>query len=126
VKDFVRIMKALSEPNRVKILKILQRRNLCVCGIQAILDIAQPTVSSHHKVLQDAQLNKATDNVAAELAAAIIKKLQGDCQEAQSSVVWSVTRERPPFITVLKQTCFTAQRKSPIMTANTRPSSRVP
>lgn len=56
MKDFIRTMKALSEPNQVKILKILQRRNLCVCEIQAILDIAQPTVSSHLKVLEDAGL----------------------------------------------------------------------
>jgi DNA-binding transcriptional ArsR family regulator len=49
-------MKALSEPNRVKILKILQCRDLCGCEIQAILDIAQPTVSSHLKVLEDAGL----------------------------------------------------------------------
>jgi len=40
----------------VNILKILQRRNLCVCQIRAILDIAQPTVSSHLKVLEDAGL----------------------------------------------------------------------
>ncbi len=56
MKDFIRTMKALSEPNRVKILKILQRKDLCVCEIQAILDIAQPTVSSHLKVLEDAGL----------------------------------------------------------------------
>ncbi len=56
MKNFIRAMKALSESNRVKILKILQRRNLCVCEMQAILDIAQPTVSSHLKVLEDAGL----------------------------------------------------------------------
>ena len=56
MKDFIRIMKALSEPNRVKILKVLQRGSLCVCEIQAILDLAQPTVSIHLKVLEDAGL----------------------------------------------------------------------
>ncbi len=54
MKTFVRVMKALSDPNRVKILKMLQRRFLCVCEIQAALGIAQPTVSSHLKVLEDA------------------------------------------------------------------------
>jgi ArsR family transcriptional regulator len=56
MKDFIRVMKALSEPNRVKILKVLQRGPLCVCNIQATLGIAQPTVSNHLKVLEEAGL----------------------------------------------------------------------
>ncbi len=31
MKAFIKVMKALSDPNRVKILKLLQRRELCVC-----------------------------------------------------------------------------------------------
>lgn len=56
MKDFVKVMKALSDPNRVKILKMLQHRSLCVCEMQAALGIAQPTVSNHLKVLEDAGL----------------------------------------------------------------------
>ncbi|NLJ29520.1 MAG: winged helix-turn-helix transcriptional regulator, partial [Deltaproteobacteria bacterium] len=47
MKDFIKVMKALSDPNRVKILKILQHKTLCVCEIQKVLGIAQPTVSNH-------------------------------------------------------------------------------
>jgi ArsR family transcriptional regulator len=47
-------MKALSDPNRVKIVKMLGKKKLCVCEITAILGIAQPTVSKHLKVLEDA------------------------------------------------------------------------
>jgi ArsR family transcriptional regulator len=56
MKRFVRVMKALSDPNRIKILKLLQQKMLCVCEIQAALDVAQPTVSNHLKVLEDAGL----------------------------------------------------------------------
>ena len=56
MKDFIKVMKALSDPNRVKLLKMLQRRVMCVCEIQAVLEIAQPTVSKHLKVLEDAGL----------------------------------------------------------------------
>jgi ArsR family transcriptional regulator len=56
MKDFIRVMKALSDSNRVKIIKMLQRREMCVCEIQAALQIAQPTVSKHLKVLEDAGL----------------------------------------------------------------------
>jgi ArsR family transcriptional regulator, arsenate/arsenite/antimonite-responsive transcriptional repressor len=54
--DFIRVMKALSDPNRVKLLKILQERIMCVCEIRAALGIAQPTVSKHLKALEDAGL----------------------------------------------------------------------
>ena len=54
--EFIKVMKALSDPNRVKLLKILQQRVLCVCEIQALLDIAQPTVSKHLKILEEAGL----------------------------------------------------------------------
>jgi ArsR family transcriptional regulator len=49
-------MKALSDPNRVKVVKMLQQKEMCVCEIQMALGIAQPTVSKHMKVLEDAGL----------------------------------------------------------------------
>jgi ArsR family transcriptional regulator len=56
MQDFIRVIKALSDPNRVKLIKILQQRIMCVCEIQAALGIAQPTVSKHLKVLEEAGL----------------------------------------------------------------------
>ena len=56
MKQFIKVMKALSEPNRVKILKLLQHKEFCVCELQALLDLAQPTISKHLKLLEDAGL----------------------------------------------------------------------
>ena len=56
MKDFIRVMKALSDPNRVKIIKMLQHRTMCVCEMQEALQVAQPTVSKHLKLLEDAGL----------------------------------------------------------------------
>jgi ArsR family transcriptional regulator, arsenate/arsenite/antimonite-responsive transcriptional repressor len=56
MKDFIKVMKALSDPNRLKILKMLQHRTLCVCEIQNALGISQPNVSNHLKVLENAGL----------------------------------------------------------------------
>ena len=56
MKPFIKVMKALSDPNRVKIIKVLQQRVLCVCEMKAALNIAQPTVSKHLKLLEDAGL----------------------------------------------------------------------
>ncbi len=51
-------MKALSDPNRVRVLKLLENKALCVCEITEVLGLAQPTVSSHMKILEDAGLVK--------------------------------------------------------------------
>ena len=56
MKEFLRVMKALSDPNRVKLVKMLQQKSMCVCEIQAALGISQPTVSKHLKILVDAGL----------------------------------------------------------------------
>lgn len=56
MQGFIKIMKALSDPNRVKIVKMLQHRTLCVCEIQNALGISQPNVSNHLKVLENAGL----------------------------------------------------------------------
>jgi len=56
MKPFIRVMKALSDPNRVRVLKLLQEGELCVCEIQKVLGLAQSTVSKHMKLLEDAGL----------------------------------------------------------------------
>jgi len=45
--------KALSNPARIKILKILAQKNLCMCGdIVDLMPLAQATVSQHLKELK--------------------------------------------------------------------------
>jgi ArsR family transcriptional regulator len=56
MKDFIKVTKALSDPNRVKIIKMLQHKIMCVCELTAALTLAQPTVSKHLKILEDAGL----------------------------------------------------------------------
>lgn len=51
------LAKAVGHPARVKILRLLSRRDGCVCGdIVEELPLAQSTVSQHLKVLKDAGL----------------------------------------------------------------------
>ena len=56
MKEFIRVMKAVSDPTRVKILKIIEKRMMCVCELQTSLGIAQSTTSKHLKILEDAGL----------------------------------------------------------------------
>ncbi len=58
MKAFIRVMKALSDPNRVRVVKLLQAGELCVCEITEVLGLAQSTVSKHLKILEDAGLVK--------------------------------------------------------------------
>lgn len=56
MKTYIKVMKALSDPNRVKIVKMLQHKMMCVCELQGALGISQPTVSKHLKILEEAGL----------------------------------------------------------------------
>lgn len=50
------ICKALGDENRVKIIKMLSSGELCACRILEALDITQPTLSHHMKILSDCAL----------------------------------------------------------------------
>jgi ArsR family transcriptional regulator len=56
MRDVVKIFKALSDPNRVRILKMLEVRPLCVCEITDILRLSTSTVSKHLSILRDVNL----------------------------------------------------------------------
>ena len=56
MKTFLKVMKALSDPSRVRIMKMLQKRVMCVCEITVGLGVAQSTASKHLKILEDAGL----------------------------------------------------------------------
>lgn len=56
MRNLVKIFKALSDSNRIRILKMLQLRPLCVCEITAVLNLATSTVSKHLSLLRDADL----------------------------------------------------------------------
>lgn len=56
METLVRNFKALSDKNRLRILKLLQIRSLCVCEITEILGVSTPTVSNHLAVLVEAGL----------------------------------------------------------------------
>lgn len=55
-KDMVKIFKALSDENRLKIIELLLRGELCGCMLIDKLDIQQPTLSYHLRILTEAGL----------------------------------------------------------------------
>lgn len=54
LKENTKIFKALSDSNRLRILKMLQTKSLCVCEITEVLKLAASTVSKHLSILREA------------------------------------------------------------------------
>lgn len=52
----VEILKAVADPTRLRILKLLKEGELCVCEIMAALDRRQSSTSHHLSVLKEAGL----------------------------------------------------------------------
>ena len=54
--ELTKIIKALGDDTRLRILNILRNGSLCVCEIEAILDITQSNTSRHLNKLMNAKL----------------------------------------------------------------------
>jgi ArsR family transcriptional regulator len=52
------LFKALNDPSRLKIINALLLNEMCVCDIAVLMDMTQPAVSHHLKVLRQTQLVK--------------------------------------------------------------------
>mgnify|MGYP001418041706 CR=1 FL=1 len=58
MRELLKVLKAVSDKNRLRILKMLQHKDMCVCELSAALGIAQPSASRHLSLLKDAGLVK--------------------------------------------------------------------
>ena len=56
MREFMAITKALSDPNRVRVLLALRQRELCVCQINELFGFAPSTISKHLSILHHAGL----------------------------------------------------------------------
>jgi DNA-binding transcriptional ArsR family regulator len=56
MRDFMAITKALSDPNRVRMLLALRQGELCVCQLTELFGFAPSTVSKHLSILHHAHL----------------------------------------------------------------------
>lgn len=57
LKQITKIIKALADENRIRILCLLKnKKDICVCEITEIIGLAQPTISSHLRLLENAGL----------------------------------------------------------------------
>jgi ArsR family transcriptional regulator len=89
--DIAKRLKALSDPTRLRILRLLEDGELCVCDVMAALDLPQSLVSRHLAYLDKSgwisgtrkgkwvyyRLAEPTDPVQARVLAALRESLPG-------------------------------------------------
>lgn len=56
IREVERLFGMLGDSNRIKIVILLSKREMCVCEIESALKLTQPTVSHHLSLLEQAGL----------------------------------------------------------------------
>ena len=62
MRELVQVLKAVADKNRLRIIKMLEKKKMCVCELSAVLEITQPSVSKHLKILNNAGIIKDERN----------------------------------------------------------------
>lgn len=60
IRETERLFGVVGEANRIKILLLLSRREMCVCELESALKLPQPTISHHLTVLEQSRLVERT------------------------------------------------------------------
>jgi len=59
-KKIVKMLKAIADKNRLQMINLLSSKSLCSCHFVNLLEISQPNVSHHLKILKEAELVKTS------------------------------------------------------------------
>jgi ArsR family transcriptional regulator len=124
--DLVRLMAALADPTRLRLLNLMDGREVCVCYFVEILKQGQPKISRHLAYLRRAGIVEARrdgkwmhyriepphDSGAASILAATLASLKSD-------------REMQADLTRLAQACCEPQRFTALQGAPT-PTTQAP
>ncbi len=62
MRDLIIVLKAVADKNRLRIIKMLENKKMCVCELAAVLEITQPSVSKHLSILNNAGILKDERN----------------------------------------------------------------
>lgn len=62
MEELLSVFKALSDETRLRMLKIMEKGDICVCDLVSVLDVSQPKISFHLNVLKEAGLIKDRKN----------------------------------------------------------------
>jgi ArsR family transcriptional regulator len=62
MRELIQVLKAVADKNRIRIIKMLEMKKMCVCELATVLEITQPSVSKHLKILNNAGIIKDERN----------------------------------------------------------------
>jgi ArsR family transcriptional regulator len=91
MRDLALFHAALSDETRLRLLSLMQRREICVCYLQEVLQTNQPKISRHLAYLRKAGLVEARRE--GKWAHYRLKKLDGVLQQILSQTLLRVRRE---------------------------------
>ena len=60
MRNHLKVFRALGDKNRLRVIKMLEAKPMCVCEITAVLNLAPSTVSKHLSLLHEAELVEET------------------------------------------------------------------
>jgi len=60
--DYIELFKILTDETRVRILKLLQKQELCVCELVEITSLSQPKISKHIAKIRQSKLVNTEKN----------------------------------------------------------------
>jgi ArsR family transcriptional regulator, arsenate/arsenite/antimonite-responsive transcriptional repressor len=133
MRDFELALKAVGDPTRTRILKLLEGGGLCVCQVQAVLGLAPSTVSKHLTILKNAGLVEdrrdgkwieygLTDESRNPHAKPVLDLLQG-ALDRDPAVLADRRRLREIKAIPLTQLCTLPAAKLPVPERSLRPRS---
>ncbi|PRX27166.1 ArsR family transcriptional regulator [Orenia metallireducens] len=81
IADIAEVLKALADNTRLEIINLLSCGKMCVCDLVEELDLSQPNISHHLKILKNANLIIATKRgrwVDYQLNQEVVEQLQNN------------------------------------------------
>ena len=90
MQDLIKLMKALSDETRLRMLNILLEKECCVCEIMQVMNISQSRASRNLRILQDAGLLKARRH-----GAWIVYSIDQDTTNCYSASLASLLKDSP-------------------------------
>lgn len=109
--DVSEVFKALADRNRIRILNLLHGKTLCVCDLEAILELNQSNLSRHLGKLHQAGLVTAqkralfTHYSRASIPAPYGPLIDALCEQIHADPTWDADRERLAKLLAAEQTC---------------------
>jgi ArsR family transcriptional regulator len=91
MRDLARFYAALSDETRLRLLSLMQHREICVCYLQEVLKTNQPKISRHLAYLRKAGLVEARRE--GKWAHYRLKKLDADLEKILSQTLARLRRE---------------------------------